>query len=578
MHKQPTPPLKEVKNEEDSVKQVNSKNILPLILDDVTRPEEPTIDINDKSDVEKENKVVRVMEEIKIFLCDHIKKSEFLIFYEFLISYYLLNNKMTIDKFYTILYFLEYFRVKQDDKLRNLMKMILYSLSISDDIKHFDLDKVSFHFSKQVYFSHEMFKKISQEYFKIMNFKMSSFLPFFIKENEYDISNRYKGLYSKDKKHVLEINFEFTLFFNEYKSKNRKSKKLFILLLNTLDIKYLNDNLICTNQTKIVFITSKFVTNIIFKDNLSKINEIIFYEDNILNKNYKVMKILDIENLNTIDRIIKNLQHSYRKSFKQNSIFDDKNMAEIKRQFYFKVFKQDELKNKVKIIESLYFNSTHREIKGLKELERLTISNSEIVIENNVVFSNKSIKYYRFQTHNCDSFSLFYQLISTMTSLKEIFVEFSNRFEFNSFMKPNIDFRELNLINRDYSKYIFEILGRLFFEMFVEKYDLSRIKKIYLCNISIDKLDFEALGNLLYLEELEMYRTKFKNIYFSELFCTSREYKIKRLKFTKINIKESDFNFISNLKILKTLQFYKCKIQTPTHSGTNMKLKKEFEL
>ncbi|KAK1350167.1 hypothetical protein LUQ84_001148 [Hamiltosporidium tvaerminnensis] len=64
MHKQPTPPLKEVKNEEDSVKQVNSKNILPLILDDVTRPEEPKIDINDKSDVEKENKVVKVMEEI----------------------------------------------------------------------------------------------------------------------------------------------------------------------------------------------------------------------------------------------------------------------------------------------------------------------------------------------------------------------------------------------------------------------------------------------------------------------------------------------------------------------------------
>ncbi|KAK1350291.1 hypothetical protein LUQ84_000528 [Hamiltosporidium tvaerminnensis] len=64
MHNQPTPPLKEVKNEEDSVKQVNSKNILPLILDDVTRPEEPTIDINDKSDVEKENKVVKVMEEI----------------------------------------------------------------------------------------------------------------------------------------------------------------------------------------------------------------------------------------------------------------------------------------------------------------------------------------------------------------------------------------------------------------------------------------------------------------------------------------------------------------------------------
>ncbi|TBU12610.1 hypothetical protein CWI38_0697p0050 [Hamiltosporidium tvaerminnensis] len=64
MHKQPTPPLKEMKNEEDSVKQVNSKNTLPIILDDVTRPKDMTIDINDKSDVEKENKVVKVMEEI----------------------------------------------------------------------------------------------------------------------------------------------------------------------------------------------------------------------------------------------------------------------------------------------------------------------------------------------------------------------------------------------------------------------------------------------------------------------------------------------------------------------------------
>ncbi|TBT96928.1 hypothetical protein CWI39_3309p0010 [Hamiltosporidium magnivora] len=307
-------------------------------------------------------------------------------------------------------------------------------------------------------------------------------------------------------------------------------------------------------------------------------------------------------------------------------------MAEIKRQFYFKVFKQDELKNKVKIIESLYFNSNHREIKGfyenndlftnisitfrksnwknftfkdtileknineikivnskincsflvdilsLKELEKLTIYNSEIVIENNVVFSNKSIKYFRFQTWNCDDFFLFYQLISKMTSLKEIFVEFSYRFEFISFMKPNIYFRELNLINRDYSKYIFEILGRLYLKYLFEKYDLSRIKKIYICDISIDKLDSEALGNLLYLEELELCRTEFKKIYFSKLFCTSKEYKIKRLKFTKINIKKSDFNFISNLKKLKTLQFYKCKIEKMTSSYLKMKFKKELYL
>ncbi|TBU13251.1 hypothetical protein CWI38_0488p0010, partial [Hamiltosporidium tvaerminnensis] len=64
IHKQPIPPLKQVDNEEDDVKKENTKNILPFILDDVTRPEEPMIDMNDKSDVEKENKVVKVMEEI----------------------------------------------------------------------------------------------------------------------------------------------------------------------------------------------------------------------------------------------------------------------------------------------------------------------------------------------------------------------------------------------------------------------------------------------------------------------------------------------------------------------------------
>ena len=53
-----------MKNEEDGVKQVNSKNILPHILDGVTRLEKPTIDINDKSDLEEENKVTKVMEEI----------------------------------------------------------------------------------------------------------------------------------------------------------------------------------------------------------------------------------------------------------------------------------------------------------------------------------------------------------------------------------------------------------------------------------------------------------------------------------------------------------------------------------
>ncbi|TBT98700.1 hypothetical protein CWI36_2271p0010, partial [Hamiltosporidium magnivora] len=86
---------------------------------------------------------------IEIYLCHHIKKSDFLIFYEFIIYYYLPVHEMTIEKFYTILYFLEYFKVKDDNKLQNVIKSILYSLVESDEMNNFNIEKVSFHFSKQ---------------------------------------------------------------------------------------------------------------------------------------------------------------------------------------------------------------------------------------------------------------------------------------------------------------------------------------------------------------------------------------------------------------------------------------------
>ncbi|TBU03500.1 hypothetical protein CWI36_0914p0010 [Hamiltosporidium magnivora] len=74
---------------------------------------------------------------IEIYLCHHIKKSDFFIFYEFLILYYLPVYKMTIEKFYTVLYFLEYFRVKYDNKLRNAIKIIWYSLMKSNEMIKF---------------------------------------------------------------------------------------------------------------------------------------------------------------------------------------------------------------------------------------------------------------------------------------------------------------------------------------------------------------------------------------------------------------------------------------------------------
>ncbi|TBU02288.1 hypothetical protein CWI39_1191p0010, partial [Hamiltosporidium magnivora] len=213
---------------------------------------------------------------IEIFLCHHIKEADFLIFYDLLISYYLQDDKMTIDKFYTVLYFLQYFRIKQNDKRRNVLKTILYSLAKSDYKKHFNVDKVSFNFSKQKYFSHELFKKISQEYFKILNFKTPSKLSFFIKEKEVYMPNEYKGLYTEDKKYILVINNVFYLFFKEYVTENQKKLNLFILLLNTLDIKYLHVHYVRKTNLKLCCFILK---------NLKKpIQEIIFYYSSIYDK------------------------------------------------------------------------------------------------------------------------------------------------------------------------------------------------------------------------------------------------------------------------------------------------------
>ncbi|TBU05894.1 hypothetical protein CWI39_0600p0010 [Hamiltosporidium magnivora] len=57
MHKQPTPPLKQVNNQEDGVKTENTENILPLIL-------EPITNTNKELELEEEIDVVKMVEEI----------------------------------------------------------------------------------------------------------------------------------------------------------------------------------------------------------------------------------------------------------------------------------------------------------------------------------------------------------------------------------------------------------------------------------------------------------------------------------------------------------------------------------
>ncbi|TBU12270.1 hypothetical protein CWI38_0823p0010, partial [Hamiltosporidium tvaerminnensis] len=303
------------------------------------------------------------------------------------------------------LYFLEYFRIKQNNKLRNVLKTILYSLAKSDDIKHFKVDKVSFHFSKQEYFSHELFKKISQEYFKILNFKTPSKLSLFIKEKEIYIPNQYKGLYTEDKKYILMINNVFYSFFKEYIAENQKKPNLFILLLNTLDIKYLhvhyvrktnlkvccfvlknlkkpiqeilfyyspiydeiikylNINSIIRSLRKIVFINSFIETNLRFSYKLNKKIEFILYENSISSERYKVAEIENVENLNIIEEILNNLQYASRKSSIKDFDSSNTNISENKIKFYSKLFEVDTPTNKIKIFELLNLQNKNLEIK-----------------------------------------------------------------------------------------------------------------------------------------------------------------------------------------------------------------------
>ncbi|KAK1348393.1 hypothetical protein LUQ84_002397 [Hamiltosporidium tvaerminnensis] len=247
---------------------------------------------------------------------------------------------MTIDNFYTILYFLEYFRVKYDNKLRDALKAILYSLVKSNEMNTLDSKNISFHFTNQNYFSHKLYKIISQEYFKIMKFEINSVNPYFLKEKQSYFYNDHEGLYTNDKTHFLIINDNFNVFFCEKVAVNSKSLNLFALLLNTLDIKYLhipnpnekntnafcfvlenlkkkideiifylgsiydktvetiNRNLNFVDLKKIVFIKSKIITNSIFQDHLSKIAEIIFYENKVSRKEYEIIKIMDMNNIN----------------------------------------------------------------------------------------------------------------------------------------------------------------------------------------------------------------------------------------------------------------------------------------
>ncbi|TBU04081.1 hypothetical protein CWI36_0814p0020, partial [Hamiltosporidium magnivora] len=478
---------------------------------------------------------------IEIYLCHHIKKSDFLIFYEFIISYYFPVHKMTIKKFYTILYFLEYFRVKDDNKLRNVIKSILYSLVESDEMQIFDIEKKLFYVSKQDYFSYALLKKISKEYFELVNNGEDLKFSFFIKENEYHVSYIYNGIFRKDRKHMLVINIKFNTFFNKKVVVNHKIHCLFLMFLNTLDIKYLHmndlnrensksfcfilqnlkkkldeivffgcniyDDVICSlnanlnfeNLKKMVFIKSKFDRIFIFTAHLSHIEEFIFYEEHSV-KRYTLPKINKAD-LNIAEFIIKSLknkqpQNSMKEFIKKNNYIPEEN-----KDFYLKLLNEEKFRNKVKTTEKFECKNNNLEVECFYMYEGC--------------FNNISITFYglngkQFFTtentileENIKSIKISYSAIK-YSFLKDIFnIKGLERLEINC-SNINIENENEIFINESIKYFSFSPEENIFYSVFSKLIDIMiGLQEIYFTKRNIIKLN-RSVDQIFYIKELDL--------------------------------------------------------------------------
>ncbi|TBU20759.1 hypothetical protein CWI38_0026p0090 [Hamiltosporidium tvaerminnensis] len=418
---------------------------------------------------------------------------------------------MTIEKFYTVLYFLEYFRVKYDNKLRNAIKIIWFSLVKSNEMINFNIEKVSLHFSKQDYFSYDLFKKNSQGYFELVNYKLDESELFFKKKmNIVFLMNleSFCFILKNIKKKIDEIVFKKCYISEEV-------------------ICSLNANINLENLEKIVFLKSKIDTSLIFSDFLIKINEFLFYEYSHSESLYKVSEIKE-GNFNMVENLIKNEKHPYQKSNLQESIRENNKMSRTNKKFYFKLFSKDKFMNKVKICESLCaasynlkfkcfyeyngclinvsidLESLHlkqftirdtiiennikkivisiskmtsgflKDLLNINGLESLELYNADI-LEINETYINDSIKYFSFQLKPGNNLKIFFKLIDMMIGLQEIsFISFNN-------LTLN------HMLNSEDSSYSLKFL--------LKNSDLSSIENLSLNEFSVDESYSEVLSN-----------------------------------------------------------------------------------
>ncbi|TBU00683.1 hypothetical protein CWI36_1562p0020 [Hamiltosporidium magnivora] len=621
---------------------------------------------------------------IEIFLCHHVKKSEFLIFHRFIVSYNSQEESMTIVKFYNILYFLEYLRVKYEDILQKCLEKILFSLAEAQEIRDLDMDKVSSHFPKQELFSIEFCKILFQVYFENFFSKGKNIYSEFFKVEVETFEFTYEKLYTEDSMQCLIINEKIASFITQNLDNNLVNKNLFILLLNTFDVKYLHienmkdvalegyffilenlkknideivfnnvsisdqlirsleRNLNFRNLKKIVFLKSIYETKLQFSKEFSKGPKFIFFtgivfKDEDLPTNSNVS-----ENLNTCKRIIMNS----KKGKIMNWLFPPKNVIpsriNVERKadnLYLSLFNLEISEEKIKIFDSLnllYDNwrlNCYYELNGsfnyvfitfenfelknfrisdsvlpenirkidiknskiycnflktifrIPKLKHLSIKESKIYVENEFKIQSESIKHFFFQMKKEKECQHFYKLIKLMVNLKEGHLSYCNYIELRFFKNQKIEVKELYIWDLSTEYFIGVPLknsplkslsfknNNLGFEsssghlkLLFEKYNFSRIKKLYMMEFSIQASDSEAFGDLFYLKELTLQNIVFKNISFSQLFCSDKEYKIERLSFTKIHIDESALKFISKLSQLQFLRLDGCDVHSKASS------------
>ncbi|TBU04644.1 hypothetical protein CWI36_0733p0010 [Hamiltosporidium magnivora] len=484
---------------------------------------------------------------VEIFLCHHINESEFSIFDEFINSYNSPDKSMTIEKFYTILYFLEYLRVKYDFTLRSCIKMILNSLAQSKDIENLDVDKISFHFSKQKIFSHEFFKILSKVYFESFFPKEKNIYPLLFGIDNNSLEYTYKKLYTENNMQCLTLNETIASFITRIIDNG----PLFIFYTG-LDI---NKKDIITDSSVIQNLNT--IKNIINNSMKGKIENWLFPVKKCIpsgineqrNDENIYLSLFESDKFREKIKIFDPLNLKYKK-WNLNGFYelngDFYSIMITFRDFYLNRF---EIKNIIvaKNIRKIEIKNSKIHIGFLKDIfcksyiNHLSIIESRIIMKENLKLKNSCIKHFFSKLKDEKNESYIFKI-----SEKNFKGLPKNELSYN--IIPN----ENNTGN--YESYI----GSL--KLLFVKYNFGRINKLGISAFPIKKADFKAWKDLLCLRNLTLERIRFEEVCFFELFCPDEEYKIQSLDFTEISIGELVLKFISELTQPRYLRLNNCRV------------------